>query len=71
MQTKLNPSLGFKNNSREAMEFYKTVFGGKLTSQTFKEFLASSDPSEDNKIMHALLEACLPESALRSGRAIF
>ena len=57
MQTKLNPYLSFKNNAREAMEFYKTVFGGKLTLQTFKDFHASTDPSEDNKIMHAELEA--------------
>jgi PhnB protein len=39
------------------MEFYQTVFGGKLQMQTFKEFHASHDPSEDNKIMHATLEA--------------
>ena len=38
------------------MEFYKSVFGGKLTQSTFKEFHASQDPSEDNLIMHALLE---------------
>ncbi len=57
MQTQLNPYLSFKANAREAMEFYKTVFGGKLTVSTFKEFNASQDPSEDNKIMHAQLEA--------------
>jgi PhnB protein len=57
MQTKLNPYLNFRNNTREAMEFYNTVFRGKLTLQTYKEFHASEDPSEDNKIMHALLEA--------------
>jgi PhnB protein len=56
MPTKLNPYFNFKNNAREAMEFYKTVFGGKLAMQTFKEFHASQDPSEDNKIMHAQLE---------------
>jgi PhnB protein len=39
------------------MEFYKTVFGGKLVMSTFKEFHASQDPSEDNKIMHSMLEA--------------
>ena len=53
----LNPYLGFKNNAREAMEFYKTVFGGKLVMSTYKEYHASQDPSEDNKIMHAVLEA--------------
>jgi PhnB protein len=57
MQSKLNPYLSFKDNAREAMEFYKTVFGGKLVINTFKEFHASQDPSEDNKIMHSMLEA--------------
>jgi PhnB protein len=56
MQTKLNPYLSFKDNAREAMEFYQTVFGGKLAMSTFKEYNASQDPSEDNKIMHAMLE---------------
>jgi PhnB protein len=57
MQSKLNPYLSFKDNAREAMEFYRTVFGGKLQSQTFKEFHASQDPSEDDMIMHSVLEA--------------
>jgi PhnB protein len=57
MQSKLNPYLSFKDNAREAMEFYRTVFGGKLTTSTFKEFHASQDPSEDELIMHSVLEA--------------
>ena len=57
MQTNLNPYLSFKDNARQAMEFYQSVFGGKLTINTFKEFHASEDPSEDDKIMHAMLEA--------------
>ncbi len=57
MQTRFNPYLSFKDNAREAMEFYKTVFGGKLVISTFKEYQASQDPSEDNKVMHAMLEA--------------
>lgn len=57
MESKLNPYIGFKDNAREAMEFYKTVFGGTLEMHTFKEYNASSDPSEDNKIMHSILEA--------------
>ena len=56
MHSKLNPYINFKNNARQAMEFYQTVFGGKLTMNTFKEFYASEDPSEGDKIMHALLE---------------
>lgn len=57
MQTKLNRYLSFKDNAREVMEFYQTVFGGKLTISTFKEYHASQDPSEDNKVMHSVLEA--------------
>jgi len=57
MQSRLNPYIGFEDNAREAMEFYKTVFGGKLDLTTFKESHASSDPGEDHKIMHAMLEA--------------
>jgi PhnB protein len=56
MSSRLNPYLSFKDNAREAMEFYKSVFGGKLDMNTFKEYQASQDPSEDEKIMHAQLE---------------
>jgi PhnB protein len=52
----LNPYVNFKDQTRQAMEFYKSVFGGKLTMSTFKEFHASQDPSEDNLIMHSVLE---------------
>lgn len=55
--TRLNPYISFKDNAREAMEFYKSVFGGTLVLTTFKEFHASEDPNEDEKIMHSLLEA--------------
>jgi len=57
MHTTLNPYISFKDNTREAMEFYQSVFGGKLNMSTFKDFHASQDPSEDNLIMHAQLEA--------------
>ncbi len=57
MQTKLNPYLSFKDNARQAMEFYKSVFGGKLEMSTFKEYHASQSPAEDNLIMHAELNA--------------
>src|SRR5690349_19822219 len=57
MSSQLNPYLHFRDDAREAMEFYKTVFGGKLTISTFAEFHASEDPAEANKVMHAVLEA--------------
>jgi PhnB protein len=55
MQTKLKPYFHFIDTTRQAMEFYKSVFGGELRLSTFKEFNASENPSEDNKIMHAEL----------------
>ncbi|MEP7204754.1 MAG: VOC family protein [Candidatus Saccharibacteria bacterium] len=56
MSIKLNPYIGFKDNARGAMEFYKTVFGGKLTIQTFADLHAADDPSEDDLVMHSVLE---------------
>ncbi len=55
MNTKLNPYINFNDTTRHAMEFYKSIFGGDLRLSTYKEYNASSDPSEDNKIMHAEL----------------
>ncbi len=55
MSVQLNPYLGFKDNARQAMEFYKSVFGGELVMATFKDFHASQNSSEDNLIMHAEL----------------
>ncbi|MGZ4136614.1 MAG: VOC family protein [Actinomycetota bacterium] len=57
MATMLNPYLNFKDNAREAMQFYQGVFGGKLDMQTFADYHASEDPSEADKIMHAHLQA--------------
>src|SRR5688572_21265655 len=57
MPSQLNPYISFKDSAREAMEFYQSVFGGKLDVNTFKEYNASQDPSEDDKVMHAQLEA--------------
>ncbi len=55
MQAKLNPYISFKGTTRQAMEFYKSIFGGDLRLSTFKEYNASADPSEDNLIMHSEL----------------
>ena len=57
MQSRLNPYISFKDNARQAMEFYKSVFGGKLTISTFKEFGMAQDPAEADKVMHSMLEA--------------
>jgi PhnB protein len=57
MATRLNPYLAFRGNAREAMDFYHSVFGGALESNTFAEFQASEDPAEKDKIMHSMLTA--------------
>src|SRR5215831_18104485 len=56
MAAVLNPYLSFRGNAREAMEFYKDVFGGELTTATFADFQASTDPSENDLVMHADLD---------------
>ena len=54
MASRLNPYISFKDNAREAMEFYHDVFGGDLTLSTFGEFGQADTPFAD-KIMHANL----------------
>ena len=55
MASRLNPYISFKDNAREAMEFYQEVFGGELTMSTFGEYGQADTPVADN-IMHANLE---------------
>ena len=40
--SRLNPYLSFRDNAREAMEYYKSVFGGTLTMNTFGEYGAQA-----------------------------
>ena len=56
MTVRLNPYLSFRDNAREAMSFYESVFGGELSISTFADFNASADPGEQGKIMHSQLE---------------
>jgi PhnB protein len=53
--SRLNPYISFDGNAREAMEFYKGVFGGTLALNTFGEY-GMQDAPEANKIMHGMLE---------------
>jgi len=53
--TTLNPYLGFRDNARQALEFYHSVFGGEVTFSTFGEAQASEDPADRDKIMHGQL----------------
>ena len=56
MSSRLNPYINFRDDAREALEFYRSVFGGELTLSTFAEIGASDDPAEADKIVHGMLE---------------
>jgi PhnB protein len=58
MDAQLNPYLAFNGTCEEAMEFYKTVFGGELTISRFSDFNSPEMPvskEQNNKVMHAML----------------
>ena len=55
MTSRLNPYLSFNGDARDAMEFYRSVFGGELTVSTFGEF-GNPDQAVADKVMHAQLE---------------
>ena len=55
MASRLNPYISFADNARQAMEFYRSVFGGNLTLNTFGDMGAQDSPDAD-KIMHGMLE---------------
>jgi PhnB protein len=54
--SRLNPYISFAGNARQAMEFYKEVFGGTLALNTFGDFGAAHGDDADS-IMHGMLEA--------------
>jgi len=55
MASQLNPYLNFNGTTRQAMEFYQSVFGGDLNLTTFGDFGAKDTP-DANRIMHGVLE---------------
>jgi PhnB protein len=55
MTTRLNPYLSFNGDARQAMDFYRSVFGGELTVSTFGDF-GNPDQAVADKVMHAQLE---------------
>lgn len=57
--TNLTPYLLFDGNCREAMEFYRTCFGGELTVMKVKDSPAKDfmPPVQLNKTIHAHLRS--------------
>lgn len=65
------PYLFFKGNAKQAMEFYKDVFGGELTVQTMAEAgpdmqMPGAKPTD---VMHARLKGDFEIMASDSGKA--
>lgn len=60
---KLNPYIFFKGNCREAMEFYKGIFGGKLEMQTMGEVPPDAMPPgmDQEEIKDQIMHAALTE----------
>lgn len=58
MTVKLNSYISFDGNAKEAIEFYKSVFGGEVFMDTFGSFADKMPVSEgdEDKIMHAYLK---------------
>lgn len=52
----LDPYLFFMGNCQEAMEFYKSVFGGELKIQKYDEMPGEKVPNAEGKVMHASLK---------------
>jgi PhnB protein len=56
--SRLNPYISYPGTARQAMEFYRGVFGGELNISTFGEFGGAGGPDgpDPDGIMHAQLE---------------
>ncbi|MBA3757921.1 VOC family protein [Candidatus Saccharibacteria bacterium] len=54
----LDPYLYFAGDCKEAMEFYKSIFGGNLEVQTYSEFSGDMPGKNEHPdwVMHCLLD---------------
>lgn len=55
MESKLNPYISFQGNAREAMETYKSIFGGSLDLTTYKDGGMTDNQADADQIMHGML----------------
>ena len=56
MSARLNPYISFDGDARQAMEFYRTVFGGTLALNTYGQYGPEQAGDAAEKIMHGMLE---------------
>jgi PhnB protein len=55
MASQLNPYINFDGDARQALEFYREVFGGTLRVHTYGDIAQQTGQMAD-KIMHGMLE---------------
>ncbi|WP_082177562.1 VOC family protein [Arthrobacter sp. RIT-PI-e] len=55
MAATITTYLNFRDTARDAMDFYRSVFGGELQVATFADYRVSEDPAEQDKVMHSIL----------------
>lgn len=55
MSTILNPYLHFESSARQAVEHYRSVFGGELSVMTYGDM--GMEGEHAGKVMHAQLDA--------------
>ncbi|THA76788.1 VOC family protein [Streptomyces sp. A0592] len=56
MPSRLNPYISFDGDARQAMEFYKEVFGGTLALNTYGDLGGAEAGDAADRIMHGMLE---------------
>jgi PhnB protein len=56
MTSRLNPYLNFRGQARDALDFYRSVFGGEYSVMTFGEFGEAPPGVEADSVMHGQLE---------------
>lgn len=54
---RISPHVKFHRETREALTFYQSVFGGELELRTFADFGAPSAEADAELIMHGVLHA--------------
>lgn len=55
MSAQLLPYLSFDGNTADAMKFYQSILGGKLTIQTFGQAFPETPAELKERVMHAHL----------------
>lgn len=53
----LNPYISLQGTAREAVEFYRSIFGGTVEINTFGESGMPTEPGYEDKVMHSMLQA--------------